>query len=344
VLTVRRSIWIVATLVVGVLFVHGIGVRRFQGAILTADTEIVVAVVGVALLVLVVRGVALGVLLNILGYAVPTHRIVSAYAVTTVVSTVVPGGRTGGAPVNGHVVARVADADYEDGVVAVVVASLLSNLAVGALGLCGVVSLFVTSPDGAVTQVATVAVGLFGLGVLGAGGLWYVRGRVYSKTVAGVVRIIRGADRVPYVPSLDRAAVERRASALADAVTRLREGSQRQVVVAGMLLTVAHGLTVVALWLSFAAVGQAVPPGILLAVIPVAVVTAVVPAPGVFGGVDIALVGLLTAGTAAIAPVASAAVFVYRTATSGPALLVGGPVLLAMGAFGWFTASGDDAE
>lgn len=344
VLTVRRGVSVVATLLVGILFVHGIGVSRFQGAILTADTEIVAAVVGVALLVLVLRGVALGALLDILGYPVPTHRIVSVYAVTKVVSTVVPGGRTGGAPVNGHVVARAADADYEDGVVAVVIASLLSNLAIGAFGLCGVVYLFVTSPGGTVTQVATVAIGLFGLAGLGAGGLWCVRGLVYSKTVAGVVRITRVAGRLPYVPSLGREAVDRRASALADAVARLREGSHRQVAVVGTLFAVAHGLTVVALWLSFSAVGQAVPPSVLLAVIPVAVVTAVVPTPGGFGGVDVALVGLLTAGTAAIAPVAGAAVLVYRTATSGPALFVGGPVILAMGVFGWFTGSGDDGE
>jgi uncharacterized protein (TIRG00374 family) len=344
VLTVRRGVWVVGTLLVGALFVHAIGVRRFQRVIMTADMKTVAAVVGVALLVIVLRGVALGVLLDILGYSVPTHRIVSVYAVTTVVSTVVPGGRTGGAPVNGHVVARAADADYEDGVVAIVVASLLSNLAIGALGLCGVVYLFVTSPGGTVTQVATISIGLFGLVVLGAGGLWRVRGRVYSKTVAGVVRITRVAGRLSHGPSPGREAVERRASALADAVARLHEGSHRQVAVVGTLFAVAHGLTVVALWLSFLAVDQAVRPGVLLAVIPVAVVTAVVPTPGGFGGVDVALVGLLTAGTAAIAPVAGAAVLVYRTAISGPALLVGGPVILAMGVFGWFTASDDDGE
>jgi uncharacterized protein (TIRG00374 family) len=343
-LTVRRGVWLVGTLLVAVLFVRGIGVRRFQSAILAADVEIVAVVVGVALLVLLFRGLALGVLLGILGYSVSTRRIVGVYAVTTMVSTVVPGGRAGGAPVNGHVVARAADADYEDGVVAVVVASLLSNLAIGAFGLCGVVYLFVTSPGGTVTQVAAVAIGLFGLVVLGVAGLWRVRGRVYAGIVAGAVRVTRVAGRLPYVPSPGREAVERRASALADAVARLREGSHRQVAVVGTLFAVAHGLTVVALWLSFFAVDQAVPPGVLLAVIPVAVVTAVVPTPGGFGGVDVALVGLLTAGTAAIAPVAGAAVLVYRTATSGPALLVGGPVVLAMGVFGWFTASADDGE
>lgn len=343
-LTVRRGVAILVTLFIGALFVHGIGARRLRGAILTADTEIVAAVIGVALLVILLRGVALGVLLDILGYSVPTPRIVSVYAVTTVVSTVVPGGRTGGAPVNGHVVARAAGADYEDGVVAVVIASLLSNLAIGMLGLCGVVYLFVTSPGGTVTRAATATVALFGLAVLGAGGLWRVRGRVYSKTVSAVVRITWVAGRLPYVPSAGREAIERRVSALADSVAQLWEGSQRQVTVAGVLFAVAHGLTVVALWLSFLAVDQTVHPGVLLAVIPVAVVTAVVPTPGGFGGVDVALVGLLTAGTAAIAPVAGAAVLVYRTATSGPALLVGGPAVVAMVVCGSFTTSGDDSE
>ncbi len=343
-LTVRRGVWLVGTLLVAVLFVRGIGVRRFRSAILAADVEIVAVVVGVALLVILFRGLALGVLLDILGYSVSTHRIVGAYAVTTMVSTVVPGGRAGSAPVNGHVVARAADADYEDGVVAVVIASLLSNLAVGTFGLGGVVYLLVTTSGGTVTQVGTVAVGLFALAVLGAVGLWRVRGRVYAGTVAGVIHVTRVASLLPRVPSPGREAVERRARALADAVTRLREGTRRQVGIVGALFAVAHALTVVALWLSFVAVGQAVPAGVLVAVIPVAVVTAVVPTPGGFGGVDVALVGLLTAGTAAIAPVAGAAVLVYRTATSGPALLVGGPVVLAMGVFGWFSGSDDDGR
>jgi len=343
-LPIRRGVWVVGTLLVGVLFVRGIGVGRFQSAMLAADVETVVAVVGVALLVLSLRGVALGVLLDVLGYSVSKRRLVSVYAATMVVSTVVPGGRAGGAPVNGHVVARAADADYEDGVVAVVIASLLSNLAVGTFGLCGVVSLLVTTPGGTVTRIGTVAIGLFTLVFLGAVGLWRARSRVYSRVVAVVVRATRVASQLPGVPSPGPEAVERRADALAAAVTRLRAGTRRQVCTVGALIAAAHALTVVALWLSFVAVGQTVSVGVLLAVIPVAVVGAVVPTPGGIGSVDIALVGLVTTGTAAVAPVAGAAVLVYRAATSGPALFVGGPLILTMGVFGWFSRSGDDAQ
>ncbi len=339
--TVPRGVWVVGAVLAGALFVDAFGLGRFRSAVLAADVGTVAVVVGVALLVLVLRGVALGVLLDVLGYSVPTHRIVSVYAVTTAISTVVPGGQAGGAPVNGHVVARAADADYEDGVAAVVVASLLSNLAVVAFGLCGAVYHVATAPGG--TGVGAIALGLIGAVAVGTAGLWRARGRVYSRIVAVAVRLARIAGRLPRVPSPDPEAVRCRSGDLVDAVGRLREGTPRQVGIVGGLFAVAHVLTVLALGLSLTAVDLTVPAGVLLAVIPVAVVGAAVPVPGGVGGVDVALVGLLSAGTAATAPVAGAAVAVYRTASSGPALLIGGPLILAMTVLGWFSGADGDA-
>jgi len=313
--------------------VVGVGsIRRTLGS---ADPGPVALVAGIALGVLVLRGLALRVLLGVLGYRAPVGPVLGAYAATSVVNTLVPGGQAGGAPLNGLLVARSSDAAYEDGVAAVVTISALSNLVVGAFGVLGVAYLLVTATGGDVTLLATVGVCLFGLGVLGALGLWRTRHRALGLAATAVVYATRTLRVVPRVSPPDRESVETRVARFGAALGRLRDGSRREVVALVGLLALAHALTVVALWLSFLAVGHSVSVGVLLAVIPAAVAAAVVPTPGGIGGVDVALVALLASGTSAVAPVAGAAVLVYRTATSGPALLAGGCVVAAMASLGW---------
>jgi uncharacterized protein (TIRG00374 family) len=326
-----------ATLAVAVAHVGG----PFGRALGRADPGAVALVVGIAVAVLVLRGLALRVLLGVLGYRAPVGRVLGAYAATAVVSTLVPGGQAGGAPLNGLLVARSSAADYEDGVAAVVTISALANLVVGAFGLLGVAYLLVTASGGDVTLLAGVGTALFALAVLGLAGLWRVRRRATAVSVAALATLAGALRVVPRATPPDRATVETRVRRFAAALARLRDGSTREVVALVGLLALAHALTVVALWLSFLAVGHPVSVGVLLAVIPAAVAAAVVPTPGGLGGVDVALVALLASGTSAVAPVAGAAVLVYRTATSGPALVGGGAVVVAMCSLGLLGADQD---
>jgi uncharacterized protein (TIRG00374 family) len=323
-----------------------VGVEPIRRTLASADPGPVALVGGIALGVLLLRGLALRVLLGVLGHRAPVGPVLGAYAATSVVNTLVPGGQAGGAPLNGLLVARSSDAAYEDGVAAVVTISALSNLVVGAFGVLGVAYLLLTATGGDVTLLATVGVCLFGLGVLGALGLWRIRDRTLDVATATAMAAVRVLRVVPRVSPPDREAVEARVTGFGAALGRLRDGSRREIVALVGLLAVAHALTVVALWLSFLAVGHSVSVGVLLAVIPAAVAAAVVPTPGGLGGVDVALVALLTSGTSAVAPVAGAAVLVYRTATSGPALLAGGCVVAAMASLGWLreTESGTDTD
>jgi uncharacterized protein (TIRG00374 family) len=312
-----------------------VGVEPIERTLASADPGPVALVAGIALGVLLLRGLALRVLLGVLGHRAPVGPVLGAYAATSVVNTLVPGGQAGGAPLNGLFVARTSDAAYEDGVAAVVTISALSNLVVGAFGVLGVAYLLLTATGGDVTLLAAVGVCLFGLGVLGALGLWRIRDRALGLATATAVTGVRALRVLPRVSPPESEAVERRVRGFGAALGRLRDGSRREIVALVGLLAVAHALTVVALWLSFLAVGHSVSVGVLLAVIPAAVAAAVVPTPGGIGGVDVALVALLASGTSAVAPVAGAAVLVYRTATSGPALLAGGCVVAAMASLGW---------
>ncbi|QLH81605.1 flippase-like domain-containing protein [Halosimplex pelagicum] len=332
----RRAVAVIATLAAVVGAVAVVGPGAIRAALAGADAGTVALVAGVAVAVLVARGLALRVLLDILGHDAPVTRVLGAYVATTVVSTVVPGGQAGGAPVNGLLVARSSAADYEDGVAAVVAVSALTNLLVGAFGVVGVGYLLATAGTASadVAPLAAVGVALVALAAAGAVGLWRVRDRATERGVSLAARLAAALRVLPRFTPPDRAAIAERVGRFRAALARLRGGSPRQLATLVGLLAVAHALTVVALWLSFRAVGESVSVGVLLAVIPAAVAAAVVPAPG-GSGVDAALVGLLVAGTSAVAPVAGAAVLVYRVATSGPALVAGGGAVAVMASLGW---------
>jgi len=331
---------VVATLAVVAGAVAVVGPDTIRVALAGADAWTVALVATVAVAVLVVRGLALRVLLGILGHDAPAGRVLGAYVATTVVNTVVPGGQAGGAPVNGLLVARSSAADYEDGVAAVVAVSALTNVLVGAFGVVGVGYLLATAGSADVAGLAAAGVGLFALAAAGAVALWRVRDRATGRGVSVAARLAAVLRVVPRFTPPERSAIADRIDQFQGALSRLRDGSPRQLAALVGLLAVAHALTVVGLWLSFRAVGESVPVGVLLAVIPAAVAAAVVPAPGA-SGVDAALVGLLAAGTSAVAPVAAGAVLVYRVATSGPTLVVGGSAIAVMASLGWFPDTGD---
>ncbi|QLH77129.1 flippase-like domain-containing protein [Halosimplex rubrum] len=331
----RRALAVIATLAAVAGAVAVVGPGAIRAALAGADAGTVALVAGVAVAVLLARGLALRVLLGILGHDAPLTRVLGAYVATTVVSTVVPGGQAGGAPVNGLLVARSSAADYEDGVAAVVAVSALTNVLVGAFGVVGVVALLATADAGHVAGLASAGVALVALAAAGAVGLWRVRDRATERGVSLAARLAAALRIVPRFTPPDRAAIAERVGRFRTALARLRGGSPRQLATLVGLLAVAHALTIAALWLSFRAVGESVSVGVLLAVIPAAVAAAVVPAPGA-SGVDAALVGLLAAGTTAVAPVAGAAVLVYRVATSGPTLVAGTSAVAVMASLGWF--------
>jgi uncharacterized protein (TIRG00374 family) len=334
--TRKRVLWravagaVIPVALVGVLSVRG-SLGGVETALSGADVTVFAVVVGAALCVLLLRGLALRVLLEVLGHRPPVGRILPVYVATVAVSTLVPGGQAGGAPINGYLVSRPSGADYEDGIAAVVGLSILSNLVVGLSGVVGATYLLLAADSGnSITTLVLLGVALFCVAGLAVAGLWHVRDRVESATVTILTRLCRGAGFVPGVSNPGRDTVARRVSRFRNALHRIRGATTRQFVALVGLLGVAHCLTIVALWLSLVAVGTSVPISVVVAVIPAGVVAAVVPTPGGFGSIEVALVGLLTAGTSAAASTATAATMIYQVAMIGPALLAGGSVLAVM--------------
>jgi uncharacterized protein (TIRG00374 family) len=330
-----RSLKRAAAVLVGAVAVGGIaaslGVGAVWEAVARVDASVLAAVVGTAVVILVLRGVALWTFLDILGYRTPPVRVLSVYAATVAVSAVVPGGQAGGAPVNGYLVSQAAEADYEDGITAVVCVAVLSNAAVALFGLLGVGYIVATTTGrGGVLALAVLGTVLFGLVAIALAGVWRVRDRAVGVLTAAIASAGRVAVVIPGVSPPERDAIDAEVNRFGDAIDRLRGATPRQFALLVGTMGAAHALTVLALWVSFVAVGEPISVGVILAVIPAGVATAIVPTPGGFGSIEVALVGLLAAGTSASVQVTSAAVLVYQTATTGFMLLVGGGVLAVM--------------
>ena len=317
----RRVGWTLLGLVLVAAALSVVGPDRILGALAGADRGVVVGVAGLLLAVLVLRGLVLWVTLRAVGIPVGVGRGVFAYLVVALVNTVVPGGGAGGAPVAGFVVARAGRTDYEVGVTAALTVTALSNLMVGTFGVLGMLSLVLTGgPDG-VLVLGGVGVTLFLLGVGLLVGLWRFRDRMGGAIVSAVVAGFAALDRRLPWSMPDRENVERHAETFVTAVERIVAGSTVQSVALLGLAATAHLLSVLALLLAFTALGITVPLGLLFVVIPTAVLAAVAPVPGAGGGVEFALVGLLSATTGHPVAAISAAVLIYRG--TGYALRIG---------------------
>lgn len=325
----QTAVWLVGTVAVLLVATAVVGVEDLFDALAAADAGLAAAVAGLALAVLLARGVALWVVLGGLDRPIPVRRALSVYTAATFVNTVAPSGQAGGTPVTGLLIAHSADADYEEGVAAAVSLGLLGNLMIAVFGLAGVAFLLVRPTAGGFDPVVPVAV-VAAAGLLTAV-VWRLRHRVVDAATEAIWRGVSAIARVvPRVTPPDRSGVEARVDRFVGALAQLRRTSPRRLAALAGLMAVAHGLSLVALWLSFAALGQSVPMGLLLAVVPAAVLAAVIPLPGGLGGVDVALVGLLATTTPTAASVVAAAVVLYRGASYWPRIVLGGAIVLAM--------------
>lgn len=331
--TLRRVTWALLGLVLVAAALSVVGPDLILEALASADRGVVVGVAGLLLAVLVLRGLVLWVTLRAVGAPVGVVRGVFAYLVVALVNTVVPGGGAGGAPVAGLVVARAGRTDYEVGVTAALTVTALSNLMVGTFGVLGMLSLVLTGGADGAFALGWLGVGLFLLGVGLLVGLWRFRDRMGGAAVSAVVAGFAALDRrLPWAMP-DRETVERHAETFVTAAERIVAGSPAQSVALLGLAATAHLLSVLALLLALAALDITVHLGLLFMVIPTAVLAAVAPVPGAGGGVEFALVGLLSATTDHPVAAISAAVLIYRGIGYGLRVGLGGLAAVVLALF-----------
>ncbi len=297
-----------------------------RGALAAVDGELLLLLFGLGTSVVLLRGCVFWLLLDTLGCQLSFRRGVGVYAATTAVATVSPGGQAGGTPVNAALVSQSADTEYEEGAAATITVSLLNNLTVVVTGLLAVSvilldTLGVVPVAGSLLTVAVVGVAVHASPVSGGGfrnvslGLPVTVDAVESERVHGAVARLTAVVRGTW-----------------EAMARLRNVRRRRLVVVGTFSVVAHWITVVALWVALTTTGHSVSFVTLSALIPVAVVGAVLPTSG---GVDASLIGLVVVGTEAAPSVAGVGVFAYRLGLTTPAVTAGGTVLLALALVDW---------
>ena len=334
--------WFLASLAVVGLALYLIGIEEVLRTLARADPRDVASVLAMALATITARGIGLRIVFEIMGTSVSTVQSVALYVASAFLNDVTPSGQAGGAPTSALLVAYTGDARYEIGLAAIFALNPLANLVMLAFGLAGVGFLALTATAGPGTEAAgpnygllvATTVGLIALIVGGIATVWRYRSTVTEGLVESLLRASRAVGRV--VPPLDapgRSAIATRVERFRDALDRLGRATPREAAAVLVLVAIAHGASIAALWVAFRAVGEPVGLAVLIAVVPTAVVAAIAPVPGGAGGTELALIALLTVTTSLEAATIGAAIVLWRAVTHWLRTLVGGIVTAGLVAF-----------
>jgi len=282
-------------------------------------------------------GVALRVVLGVLGVAVSPLQSFLVFAGAMFSNNVTPFGQAGGEPVTALLISRVADTEYETGLAAIASVDTLNFVPSIALALFGVgyfateVALD-TNRNLALAAVVVVALAVAVPGLVYLA--WTRRYRLERRAVGLLVPLVRRvAERVPRVPVPTESGIERRVDGFFRAIERVT-AEPRALAAALALSAAGWGCQMLGLWLAFRAVGTPIPLSVALFVVPIGAIAGVTPLPGGAGGIESVLVVLLVAAPLAAVSqsVALAGVVVFRAAVYWVPVVLGGVVTAVVGA------------
>ncbi|MFC6767348.1 lysylphosphatidylglycerol synthase transmembrane domain-containing protein [Natrinema soli] len=321
----------VGTVAVFAVLFFVVGARDILDSLLSAEPSLVAATFALALCWLAAWSLMLKTVLATLGIDIPVGKSFFIYAGAVFANNVTPFGQAGGEPVAALLISKTSDARYETSLVGIASVDVLNVVPSISLILVGVGYYATTAAlgDRLVTAVGSAVVLVAGI-VIAMGLVWR-----YHQAIV---------DRLPGIvaPRLGRLGLERFESEtleedLADRMGRFFENIER-VATDRWRLSAVVGLSlcgwlfqVAALMAAFAALGNPVPPYVLLFVIPLANLAGAAPLPGGLGGIEAAFVTLLVPTTGIQASVITAAVLIFRGAIYWMPILIGG---LAVSAFG----------
>ena len=293
-----------------------VGFDETVRTLLDADTRIVALLLPVVVTWLLCWGLALRVVLSVLGVQVSVLQSVMTYAAAAFANNVTPFGQAGGEPITAYIISSSSDAEYETGLAAI--ASVDTLHFVPTIGLAGMGLTFFATRLTFGRRLKLAAAAVVGLAIavpvlvyLG----WRFREQVENATVrvlAPVVHVIGHVipRRAPPNPSV----IRRRVRGFFTALGRVA-GDRRQLATAVAYSALGWLGLMTSLWLSLFALGHRVNFAVVLVAIPVASMTGVTPLPGglgAFEGVLITLIGILPGvGFSA----AGAAVILHRLMT-----------------------------
>ncbi len=325
-----------AAVVVFAVLLSAVGVDDVLSVVAGADRRLVGLVVLVTLGWLAAWGVALRVVLGVLGVSVSPLQSFLVFAGAMFSNNVTPFGQAGGEPVTALLISRVADTEYETGLAAIASVDTLNFVPSIALALFGVGYFASEVALGTNRNLALAAVVVVALAVAVPGlvyAVWRKRYRLEERAVGLLVPLVRRvAGRVPRVPVPTASGIERRVDGFFRSIERVAADPWALAAALG-LSAVGWGCQMLGLWLAFRAVGTPIPLSVALFVVPIGAIAGVTPLPGGAGGIESVLVLLLVAAPLAAVgqSVALAGVVVFRAAVYWVPVVLGGGVTAVVG-------------
>lgn len=254
----------------------------------------------------------------------------AAYGAGMFAKQVLPMGNVGGVPIMAYAIDREAGIEFNRSLAVVTVGDFLGLVSSLLLALVGVAYVLVQYPGSRLLRAATVGVAAFAVALVSVAVLLVYRRGLLRYAVLGIARFLRGSlgrvsarvearlspDRVDasvgrYFETFDAARSDRTSLGIAAAVS-----------------LVGWTLFAVPMYTSALAVGEHVPFGLVLFVVPVGAVASMLPLPGGIGGVEFAVGGMLVAMTGVDLAVAGAMVVLYRLSVYWFLVLIGGACVL----------------
>ena len=312
------------------------GVDDLLAQLAGADRRLVGLVLLATLGWLAAWGLALRVVLSVLGIQLSVPRALFVFTGAMFANNVTPFGQAGGEPITALLISRVADTEYETGLAAIASVDTLNFVPSITIALIGV-GYFVTEAtlgtsrrlELALVAVVVLAVGVPTLVYLG----WQRRYRLEARIVGVLTPLVRRvASHVPRVPEPTVEGVERRINGFFRAIERVA-ANPRGLALALALSSLGWLCQMLGLWLAFRAVGTPIPLSVALFVVPIGAIAGVTPLPGGAGGIESVLVVLLVAAPLAgvTEAVALAAVVVFRGMVYWTPTVLGGVATGAVG-------------
>ncbi|PCR90277.1 lysylphosphatidylglycerol synthase transmembrane domain-containing protein [Natrinema ejinorense] len=308
-----------------------VGARSVIDTLLSATPSLVAATFALALCWLAAWSLMLRTVLAALDVEIPLVKSFFVYAGAVFANNVTPFGQAGGEPIAALLVSKVSDARYETGLVGIATVDVLNVIPSISLVLVGVGYYATTAAIGERLETAVgSAIALVGAIVVVMVIVWRYRNRLIDRLPAII------APRLGRL-GLDRFDSETLEEDLTDRMGRFFENIER-VATDRWRLSAVIGLSLcgwlfqtAALLIAFAALGQTVPPYVLLFAIPLANLAGAAPLPGGLGAIDAVFVTLLVPTTGVPASTVTAAVLIFRGAIYWMPVLIGG---LSVSGFG----------
>lgn len=332
----RRRVLVRFGVAAGVVaaLLYGVGWRRVARNLAAADLGVFLPAVAASVLGMAVASEGVRVVLGLPVRGADAGLARRAALAGMFVRSVLPAGNVGKGAFIAYAVSRGESTDASEGLAGAASWEFLNMVASATVATAGVLGVVAGGGDAGATPVVLAAfTGLLVLTLASGGVVAHRRDRVVDLVLwgSGAVRRVLGG----FAPRLDASLSRERVRDTLDAFLGSVGGLARDPRRLAVALAAAHAtwlLGALPLYLCLHAVGLPVSPFVVLLAMPLAGFALAVPVPGGLGPMDAALGGLVAVLTGYSLGGLASALVLFRVATYGTQVVVGGAALWSLDA------------